>query len=78
MLNRFKTASQKAQILKDLKDGKIDVIIGTHSLLAKDVEFKDLGLLVLDEEQRFGVAHKESEGQDDSHGNCELPSSLDT
>ena len=59
VLNRFKTASQKAQILKDLKDGKIDVIIGTHSLLAKDVEFKDLGLLVLDEEQRFGVADKE-------------------
>lgn len=59
VLNRFKTARQQAQILSDLKEGKIDFIIGTHRLLSKDVEFKDLGLLVLDEEQRFGVEHKE-------------------
>ena len=58
-LNRFKTPSQQRQILKELKEGKIDFIIGTHRLLSKDVEFKDLGLLVLDEEQRFGVEHKE-------------------
>ncbi len=58
-LNRFKTPKQQKQILTDLKEGKIDFIIGTHRLLSKDVEFKDLGLLVLDEEQRFGVEHKE-------------------
>ena len=59
VLNRFKTTAQAKQILKDLKDGKIDVIVGTHRLLSKDVEFKNLGLLVLDEEQRFGVQDKE-------------------
>ncbi|MBQ0017278.1 MAG: transcription-repair coupling factor [Clostridiales bacterium] len=58
-LNRFKSAKEQKQILKDLKDGKINVIVGTHRLLSKDVEFKDLGLLVLDEEQRFGVQDKE-------------------
>ena len=58
-LNRFKTAKQQRQILEQLKAGEIDFIIGTHRLLSKDVEFKDLGLLVLDEEQRFGVEHKE-------------------
>ncbi|MBQ7884627.1 MAG: transcription-repair coupling factor [Clostridia bacterium] len=59
VLNRFKTKSQQEQILKELKDGKVDVLIGTHRLLSKDVVFKDLGLLVLDEEQRFGVSDKE-------------------
>ena len=59
VLNRFKTTKQQKQILEDLKEGKIDFIIGTHRLLSKDVKFKDLGLLVLDEEQRFGVEHKE-------------------
>lgn len=59
VLNRFKTKSQQTQILKELKDGQVDVIIGTHRLLSNDVAFKDLGLLVLDEEQRFGVADKE-------------------
>ncbi len=59
VLNRFKTKSQQEQILKELKDGKIDLIIGTHRLLSGDVAFKNLGLLVLDEEQRFGVADKE-------------------
>lgn len=58
-LNRFKTPTQQKKILAELKEGKIDFIIGTHRLLSKDVEFKDLGLLVLDEEQRFGVEHKE-------------------
>ena len=60
VLSRFKTAAEQKQILQQLKDGAIDVIVGTHRLLAKEVEFKDLGLLVVDEEQRFGVAHKES------------------
>lgn len=59
VLNRFVTPKQKDDILKDLKDGKIDLIIGTHRLLSNDVKYKDLGLLVIDEEQRFGVTHKE-------------------
>lgn len=59
MLSRFRTAAQQEQIIKDLKEGRIDVVIGTHRLLSSDVKFKDLGLLVVDEEQRFGVAHKE-------------------
>lgn len=58
-LNRFKTPRQQQEIISGLKDGKIDFVIGTHRLLSKDVAFKDLGLLVLDEEQRFGVEHKE-------------------
>ena len=58
-LNRFKSAKEKKETLQRLKEGKIDIIIGTHGLLAKDVVFKDLGLLVVDEEQKFGVAHKE-------------------
>ena len=58
-LNRFKSPKQQKQILESLKKGEIEFIIGTHRLLSKDVEFKDLGLLVLDEEQRFGVEHKE-------------------
>lgn len=58
-LNRFKTPAQQRKILAELKEGNIDFIIGTHRLLSKDVQFKDLGLLVLDEEQRFGVEHKE-------------------
>ncbi len=58
-INRFKTTKQKTQIYKDLKAGKIDIIIGTHALLSNKIEFKDLGLLVLDEEQKFGVAAKE-------------------
>ncbi len=59
MLSRFRTPAQQAKILKGLKTGEIDIIIGTHKILGKDVKFKDLGLLVIDEEQRFGVAHKE-------------------
>ena len=58
-LNRFKTPKQQRDILTGLKEGGIDFVIGTHRLLSKDVAFKDLGLLVLDEEQRFGVEHKE-------------------
>lgn len=59
MLNRFRTPLEQANILKDLKDGKVDVVIGTHRLLSGDVKFSDLGLLIIDEEQRFGVKHKE-------------------
>lgn len=58
-LSRFKTGAQQKQILDDLKKGRIDIVIGTHRLLQKDVVFKDLGLLVIDEEHRFGVRHKE-------------------
>ncbi len=59
VLSRFQTPKQSKKILQDLKVGSIDVLIGTHRLLQKSVEFKDLGLLVIDEEQRFGVTHKE-------------------
>ncbi|MEJ7799848.1 MAG: TRCF domain-containing protein, partial [Ilumatobacter sp.] len=59
VLSRFLTASQAKQVLKDLKSGEVDCVIGTHRLLAADINFKDLGLLVVDEEQRFGVQHKE-------------------
>ena len=59
VLNRFNTPKQKEAILKNLKSGKIDLIIGTHRLFGSDVKYKDLGLLVVDEEQRFGVTHKE-------------------
>lgn len=59
VLNRFVTPKQKDIILNDLVSGKIDLIIGTHRLLSKDIKYKDLGLLVVDEEQRFGVTHKE-------------------
>ncbi|MBE6537528.1 MAG: transcription-repair coupling factor [Ruminococcaceae bacterium] len=59
MLTRFKTPKQQEKIKNDLKNGKIDIIIGTHKLLAKDIEFKNLGLLIVDEEQRFGVGQKE-------------------
>ena len=59
MLSRFKTRKEQKEIIEDLKLGKVDIIIGTHRLLSKDVQFRDLGLLVIDEEQRFGVAHKE-------------------
>ncbi len=58
-ISRFKTKKEQAKIIKQLKSGEIDVIIGTHRLLGQDIEFKDLGLLVVDEEQRFGVKHKE-------------------
>ncbi len=59
MLSRFRTPKQQEKIKKELKAGNIDLIIGTHSLISKDVVFKDLGLLIVDEEQRFGVAQKE-------------------
>lgn len=60
MLCRFRTAAEQKKILEELKEGDLDIIIGTHRLLGKDVKFKDLGLLIVDEEQRFGVSHKES------------------
>ncbi|MGB0930596.1 MAG: transcription-repair coupling factor [Chitinophagales bacterium] len=58
-LNRFKTSKQKKETLAKLAEGKVDIIIGTHALLSKAVKFKDLGLLIIDEEQKFGVAAKE-------------------
>lgn len=59
MISRFRTPKQQEQILKGLRRGNIDMIVGTHRLISKDVEFKDLGLVIVDEEQRFGVAQKE-------------------
>ncbi len=58
-ISRFKTAGESAKVLKDLANGQVDVIIGTHRLLSGDVKFADLGLVVVDEEQRFGVEHKQ-------------------
>ena len=59
VLDRFRTPKEKSNIIKKTKNGELDIIIGTHSLLQKDMEFKDLGLLIIDEEQRFGVTQKE-------------------
>jgi transcription-repair coupling factor (superfamily II helicase) len=59
MVSRFRTKAEQKETLAGLAAGKVDIIVGTHRLLSKDVEFRDLGLLVVDEEQRFGVAHKE-------------------
>ena len=59
LLSRFRTAAQQKDVVQKLKIGEMDLVIGTHRLLQKDLKFKDLGLLVIDEEQRFGVAHKE-------------------
>lgn len=58
-INRFRTAKQQKETLQKLKEGKVDIIIGTHRLLGKDIEFKNLGLLIIDEEQKFGVGAKE-------------------
>ncbi|MGQ9629929.1 MAG: transcription-repair coupling factor [bacterium] len=59
VINRFKSPKQQQEIIDDLKSGKVDIIIGTHRLLSDDIVFRDLGLLIIDEEQRFGVRHKE-------------------
>src|SRR6185503_9154492 len=56
---RFRTAKEQGQVLERLASGEIDIVIGTHRLLSKDVVLKDLGLLIVDEEHRFGVKHKE-------------------
>lgn len=59
VMNRFVTPAKQKEVIQQLKEGKIDILIGTHRVLSKDIEFKDLGLLIIDEEQRFGVEHKE-------------------
>src|SRR5690606_16420955 len=59
MLSRFRTAAEQKKIVEKLAKGEIDIIIGTHRLIQKDIKFKDLGLVVIDEEQRFGVQQKE-------------------
>ena len=58
-LNRFKSAADKKMTIESVKEGKVDILVGTHGILGKDVGFKDLGLMIIDEEQKFGVAHKE-------------------
>ena len=58
-INRFKSAKEKKETLKKLEEGKVDIIVGTHGLLGKEVKFKDLGVMIVDEEQKFGVGHKE-------------------
>ena len=59
VLNRFRTPGQQKDVIARLRDGAVDIVVGTHRLLSKDVAFRDLGLVIIDEEQRFGVAHKE-------------------
>jgi transcription-repair coupling factor (superfamily II helicase) len=59
VLSRFRSKKEQAETIKGIKDGAVDVVIGTHRVLSQDVKFKDLGLLIIDEEQRFGVSHKE-------------------
>ncbi|HXH07048.1 MAG TPA: transcription-repair coupling factor, partial [Vicinamibacterales bacterium] len=59
LVSRFRTRAEQKQVLADLAAGRVDIVVGTHRLLSKDVVFRDLGLLIVDEEQRFGVAHKE-------------------
>lgn len=58
-INRFKSASEQKEVIKKLQEGKLDLVIGTHKILSKEIKFKDLGLLIIDEEQKFGVAAKE-------------------
>ena len=60
VLNRFKSTRDKNEILRQLRTGELDIVIGTHRIVQKDIQFKDLGLLIIDEEQRFGVKHKET------------------
>ena len=60
MLSRFRSKKEQAETLEKLKNGQIDILIGTHRVLSKDVVFSDLGLMIIDEEQRFGVKHKET------------------
>jgi transcription-repair coupling factor (superfamily II helicase) len=69
-INRFKSSKEKKDTLKRLEEGKIDILIGTHAILGKEVKFKDLGLLVIDEEQKFGVAHKEKIKTLRTHVDC--------
>ena len=59
VLSRFRTPKEQKKVLEDVKSGKVDVLVGTHRILSKDIRFRDLGLMVVDEEQRFGVKHKE-------------------
>ncbi|MGB8168692.1 MAG: transcription-repair coupling factor [Chthoniobacteraceae bacterium] len=59
LLSRFRTAAEQRKTVEGLKDGRVDIVVGTHRLISKDIAFKDLGLVVIDEEQRFGVLHKE-------------------
>src|SRR5438045_9319189 len=59
MLSRFVSPKEQKKDVADAESGKVDIVIGTHRLLSKDIKFHDLGLMIVDEEQRFGVAHKE-------------------
>ena len=73
VLSRFRTPKEQKAVIEGLADGSVDICIGTHRLLQKDVVFKDLGLLVIDEEQRFGVSHKEYLKKTARAGRCAYP-----
>ena len=78
LLCRFRTAAEQKKTIQDLKKGYVDIVIGTHRVLSKDVEFKDLGLLIIDEEQRFGVTHKEkNQGYEKGCGRTDADSHTD-
>ena len=70
LLSRFRSSKEQKEVVKRIESGEVDVIIGTHRILSKDVQFKDLGLVVVDEEQRFGVAHKERLKHLKKEGRC--------
>lgn len=70
LMSRFRTPGQIKKTVEDLKKGQVDIVIGTHRVLSKDVKFKDLGLLIIDEEQRFGVTHKEKIQADEKRCGC--------
>ncbi len=69
-MSRFRTAAEQKRAIEDLRKGLVDIIIGTHRVLSADVVFRDLGLLIIDEEQRFGVTHKEKDQEDEGNGGC--------
>jgi hypothetical protein len=69
MLSRFKTPKQQSVIIRKVKRGECDILIGTHKLLSKNIEFRDLGLVIIDEEQRFGVSQKEKLKEAVKNGN---------
>lgn len=70
LLSRFRTRKESNETIKGLKNGTVDIVIGTHRLLSKDVVYKDLGLLIIDEEQRFGVTHKEKSNRSKPMSMC--------
>ena len=72
-MSRFRTPAQQKKVIEDLKKGLVDIVIGTHRVLSSDMQYKDLGLLMIDEEQRFGVTHKEKDQENERERGCADP-----